>query len=332
MNYKEIVSKLELKMADLQQGHDINKKDTLSRYHKILSLARSILDIQDLIDLSEQDHDNDSIKAFELELKQLENDYKDSLIIPDIDDDKRAILEIRPAAGGEESSLFAMELFKAYQKWLEKKNIKLEIMSENFSPSGGYKEIIARTNTPAYAILKYEAGVHRVQRVPATEASGRLHTSTVTVIVMPEYNEKEIVINQNDLRIDVFRSSGNGGQSVNTTDSAVRIVHIPTGTIVTCQDEKSQLKNKLKAMSVLYSRLKMMEKEKVDQEAGLSRLAQVGSGDRSEKIRTYNFPQDRVTDHRINKSFHNIDLIMAGALDDVYQALRQADIDDEFIN
>jgi peptide chain release factor 1 len=243
-------------------------------------------------------------------------------------DAKNAIFEIRAGAGGDEASLFAAELYRMYARYAETRSgWHLELVSESPSEVGGYKEIIFEIRGPnAYGILKYESGVHRVQRVPETESQGRVHTSTVIVAVLPEAEETDIEIKDSDLRIDVYRSSGHGGQSVNTTDSAVRITHLPTGLVVTCQDEKSQLKNKLKAMSVLRSRLlaiKREEEEKIGREA---RLSQIGTGDRSEKIRTYNFPQDRVTDHRIGRTEHNLPGFMTGAIADMLDALQAEDI------
>ena len=234
----------------------------------------------------------------------------------DPNDGKDAILEIRAGAGGEEAALFAAELFRMYGRYAESQKWKVELLSESTTGTGGTKEVIAGVSgKQVYGRLKYERGVHRVQRVPATEGAGRIHTSTVTVAIMPEAEEVDIAINPADLRIDVFRASGPGGQSVNTTDSAVRVTHIPTGVVVSCQDEKSQLKNKTKALKVLRARLLDAERERLAAERASERRSQVGTGDRSEKIRTYNFPQNRVTDHRAGLTLHQLDRVMEGDLD-----------------
>ncbi len=240
--------------------------------------------------------------------------------------DKNIFLEIRAGAGGEEAALFASELFRMYAKYAERRRWKMETLSSSATGIGGIKEAIALIEGKgAYRALRHESGVHRVQRVPVTEASGRIHTSTVTVAVIPEAEEVEVQVDPKDLRVDTFCSSGPGGQSVNTTYSAVRITHLPTGVVVSCQDERSQLKNKMKAMRILRSRLLEAEKEKQRAEIGKTRKLQVGSGERSEKIRTYNFPQNRVTDHRINLTLHRLDQILGGDLDEMVQALMAAD-------
>jgi peptide chain release factor 1 len=245
------------------------------------------------------------------------------LLLPaDPNDEKNVLLEIRAGTGGDEAALFAADLFRMYARYAESQRWKIEILSENVTGVGGFKEVVALVRGErVYSRLKYESGVHRVQRVPATESQGRIHTSAVTVAVLPEADEVEAAINPADLRIDIYRSSGPGGQSVNTTDSAVRITHVPSGLVVACQDERSQHKNKAKAMKILQARLldKMMQ-EQQEQIAG-ERRQQVGSGDRSERIRTYNFPQGRVTDHRIGLTLHKLDQVMAGELDEVVEAL-----------
>jgi peptide chain release factor 1 len=246
----------------------------------------------------------------------LESQLKILMLPKDPNDDKNIILEVRAGAGGDEASLFAEELFSAYCHYASGKGWRVQILSISPGNVGGYKEAIAAiVGDKVFSYLKFESGVHRVQRVPKTEAAGRIHTSTVTVAVLPEAEEIDVKINPQDLRIDVYRSSGHGGQSVNTTDSAVRVTHLPTGMVVTCQDGKSQLQNKEQALKVLYSRLLAQEEEKAQKEASTQRLAQIGTGDRSERIRTYNFPQSRITDHRIGFTTHQIGAVMSGALD-----------------
>jgi peptide chain release factor 1 len=302
----------------------------------IILIAKSYVNFdQEKKDLQQiiQDKNNDSemIEMAEKDLNDLlvkEKNYENKLTIfllpKDEDDDKNAIVEIRAGTGGLEASLFCSDLFKMYEKVCSKKKWKLEIINISKSEAGGFKEVIFLVNgNDIYSYLKYESGVHRVQRIPATETQGRVHTSAATVAVLPEAEEVDIQIKESDLRIDVFRAGGPGGQSVNTTDSAVRITHMPTGVVVSQQDEKSQHKNKAKALKILRSRVYEAEKRKKDQERSSNRRNQIGSGDRSERIRTYNFPQGRVTDHRINLTLHKLEEFLSGEIhEEMNQELR----------
>jgi peptide chain release factor 1 len=256
----------------------------------------------------------------------LQSELRLKLVPTDPNDDRNVIVEVRAGTGGEEASLFAADLYRMYARYAERRRWKVEVMTSSESEAGGFKEVIAEVRgDAAYSRLKFESGVHRVQRVPTTEAQGRIHTSTATVSVLPEADEVELQIDEKDLRVDVYRSSGPGGQSVNTTDSAVRITHLPTGLMVAIQDEKSQHKNRAKALSVLRARLLEAEQDRQAAERGEERRSQVGSGERSEKIRTYNFPDDRVTDHRIGLTVHNLPGLLEGDLDRVIEPLLEAD-------
>ncbi len=279
--------------------------------------------LKDEKDSEMRDLVKEELKNLQTQLKDAEDQLKFLLIPRDPLDEKNIIMEIRGGAGGEEAALFAADLFRMYARYAETRGWKIEIMSSNETELGGYKEIIfSIMGKNVYENLRYESGVHRVQRVPTTEASGRIHTSTVTVAVLPEAEETEVEIRPEDLRIDVMRAGGPGGQCVNTTDSAVRITHIPTGIVVHCQDEKSQIKNKAKAMRILRARLYELEEQKAQAERAEARRNQVGTGDRSERIRTYNYPQNRVTDHRINLTLYKLDLIMQGDVQELFDALK----------
>lgn len=268
----------------------------------------------------------EELSSVEENIPKLEAELKLMLIPKDPNDDKNVILEVRAGTGGDEAALFGMDLLRMYQRYAERNRYKTEMLSTNFTEMGGVKEVVMLiSGKGAYSRLKYESGVHRVQRVPETESGGRIHTSAATVAVLPEAQDVDVQINPNDIRCDVYRASGNGGQCVNTTDSAVRLTHIPTGLVVTCQDEKSQLKNKEKAMKVLKSRLYDMAVQEQEKELAENRKSQVGSGDRSERIRTYNFPQGRVTDHRIGLTLYKLDAFLDGDMDEVIDALIYAD-------
>jgi len=317
------IQKLNKERAELAAQADL--------YHEYCALLKQRVEADDLlgdplVESDVKDLARDELKELEAGQAALDARARDLLIPQDPRDDKNTFIEVRAGTGGDEAALFAAELARMYSRYAEKRRWRIEVMDSNVTEIGGVKEVVLLIEGKgAFSRFKHESGVHRVQRVPATEASGRVHTSTVTVAVMPEVEDVDVQINPEDLKIDTFCSSGAGGQSVNTTKSAVRITHVPTGVVVTCQDERSQLKNRNKAMRNLRARIMDAEREKQENEIALQRRSQVGSGDRSEKIRTYNFSQNRVSDHRIGLTLHRLDQVLEGDLDEIMDALIAAD-------
>lgn len=328
--YLEITQKLSDPevLKDIKKVAELSKeqaslKDPYEAYQKLKKIEEDLEESKELVkDPELGDFAKEEITRLTAEKEKLEKDIEVMLLPKDPNDEKNVIVEIRGAAGGDEANIFAGDLYRMYTKYAEKQGWKIEVLTEEHSDAGGFPlvEFMVKGNM-VYSKLKYESGSHRVQRVPVTETQGRVHTSTATVLVMPEVEEVDVEINPSDLRIDVYRSSGAGGQGVNTTDSAVRITHIPTGTVVTSQNERSQIQNKERCMQVLRARLYEMKIQEQEEKLGAERRSKIGTGDRSEKIRTYNYPQNRVTDHRIGYTTKNLDKVMEGNLEDIIEAL-----------
>ena len=341
---EDLLIRYEEVMGELQEPDVANDTDRFRRLMKEQSDLAPIVeaykeykqcrqDVEDSLAMLEEESDEElrdlakeELNGAKARIEELEREMKILLLPKDPNDDKNIILEIRAGAGGDEAALFAAEIYRMYVHYAEGRRWRPEMISLNENGIGGFKEcVFMLTGQGAFSRLKYESGVHRVQRVPETESGGRIHTSTITVAIMPEAEEVDVELDMNDCKFDVFRASGNGGQCVNTTDSAVRLTHIPTGIVISCQDEKSQLKNKYKALKVLRARLYELELAKQHDAEAEARKSQVGTGDRSEKIRTYNFPQGRVTDHRIKLTLHKLDTVLGGDLDEIIDSLIAAD-------
>lgn len=342
----EKIKSLELELTQLNQFLENPKaylESDFAAKSKRKAEVESILDLKNEITRAEQQIKDDEaiisdpelgemakleIQELTEKIAELTRQLEDKLIPRDPDDDKPVIMEIRAGAGGDEASLFAGELYRMYLRYAEKHGFKVELMSESLNETGGVKEVVFKMDGDApFGTMKFEGGVHRVQRVPVTESQGRIHTSTVTVVALPEVEESEIVIDEKDLRIDIFHAGGHGGQSVNTTNSAIRITHLPTGIMVAMQDERSLRQNKERAMMVLRTRLNDIQRAEAAKNASAARKNLIGTGDRSEKIRTYNFPQDRVTDHRIHYSRSNVNAVMDGDIDDIISELKKCELD-----
>ncbi len=341
---EDLLIRYEEVMGELQEPDVANDTERFKRLMKEQSDLAPIIaaykeykqcrqNVEDSLAMLEEESDEEmrelakeELNTSKARIEELEHELKILLLPKDPNDDKNVIVEIRAGAGGDEAALFAAEIYRMYVHYAESRHWRPEMISLNENGIGGFKEcVFMLTGQGAFSRLKYESGVHRVQRVPETESGGRIHTSTVTVAIMPEAEEVDVELDMNDCKFDVFRASGNGGQCVNTTDSAVRLTHIPTGIVISCQDEKSQLKNKDKALKVLRARLYEMELAKQHDAEAEARKSQVGTGDRSEKIRTYNFPQGRVTDHRIKLTLHKLDTVLGGDLDEIIDSLTAAD-------
>jgi peptide chain release factor 1 len=336
--YEELQNKLTSQevLQDRREFAKLSKemkdiREVVETYRNYKKIQKDLEDVRELLKSEEFEKlAKEEIKRLEKEVEETERYLRVLMLPKDERDEKNVIIEIRAGVGGEEAALFVADLLNMYQKYAEEKGWKFTILSANRTGLGGYKEVIALVEGHgAYSRLKYESGVHRVQRIPRTESGGRIHTSTATVAVLPEVDETELEINPQDLKIETFRASGAGGQYVNTTETAVRITHIPTGITVACQDERSQFQNKQKALKILYARLKDYYERQKEEEIAKERKTQVGTGERSEKIRTYNFPQGRVTDHRINLTLYKLSDVLEGKLDEIIEALIQHDIDEK---